>query len=85
MLHLTAIDRITLPKSDPYVINMRLGLWLFLLEILVGAYYVRYTLPASFPKLKRTTFVLLEVLNCLRYQTLWVALTSFFAGSLWRS
>ncbi len=71
---LLAIDRTSLPASDPYVTNMRLGLWLFLLELLVGAYYVRYTLPASFPKLKRAAFVLSEMFSSFRNIAIWVVI-----------
>ncbi len=48
------------PASDPYVANTRLSLWLFLAEILIGTYSVRYTAPASYPIFKRAAFVVAE-------------------------
>jgi hypothetical protein len=57
---LALIDRVGAPVNDPYVANTRLGLWLFLAEILVGTYSVRYTAPTSYPIVKRAGFVVAE-------------------------
>ena len=51
------VDHERFRSTDPYVANMRLGFWLFFAEILVSAYYVRYSAPCSYPIGKRTAFI----------------------------
>jgi hypothetical protein len=46
--------------SDPYVCNTRMMLWLFLVELLIGMYSVRYTAMTSYPVFKRAAFLLAE-------------------------
>src|SRR5690348_11338957 len=70
---LSLVDRVAFRATDPFVANLRLGLWLYLVEILVATYGVRYSAPASYPLVKRTAFVLAEVIRQCRNVALQVA------------
>src|SRR5262245_7604095 len=74
---LSVIDRVAFRNSDPFVFNLRLGLWMYFAETLVATYAVRYSAPASYPLAKRIAFVSAEVLRqcaiCARDMTLHMA------------
>jgi type IV secretory pathway TraG/TraD family ATPase VirD4 len=59
-LALWMLDQPSRPASDPYVFNTRVMLWLFLVEILIGVYSVRYSAMTSYPFAKRAAFLLAE-------------------------
>lgn len=67
------VDRLAFRSTDPFVGNLRLGLWLFLTELLVGTYYVRYTAPPQLPYSKRIAFILSESLTQTRNVALYMA------------
>lgn len=60
------VDRAAFRSMDPYVGNLRFGLWLFLCELLVGVYGIRYRVPPTFPLVKRMALIMAEVLGQIR-------------------
>lgn len=86
------VDRTAASASDPYVANTRIALWLFLVEILIGAYYVRYTAATSYPLFKRAAFIVAEsctqawqilLYTALNLAVRWVMVTLFTAAAIY--
>lgn len=59
------LDQPDQSSSNIYFGNIRLGMWLYYTEVLVGVYQIRYVLPDDYPLHKRSAFVIVQALESL--------------------